>query len=142
MFTHLRLFVFCLLSSLALGGLAPQEPSNPAESKPDYSKEAFVIEEDNSHIVFENDGTSTREVNSRVRIQSDAGVQRYSVLPFFYENAPESLDIAYVRVRKPDGTVVETPPDSIQDMAAEITRQAPFYSDLREKHVAVKGLGV
>jgi len=27
-------------------------------------------------------------------------------------------------------------------MAAEITRQAPFYSDLHEKHVAVKGLGV
>ena len=35
-----------------------------------------------------------------------------------------------------------TPPDNIQDMAAEITRQAPFYSDLRERHVAVKGLGV
>jgi transglutaminase-like putative cysteine protease len=27
-------------------------------------------------------------------------------------------------------------------MAAEITRQAPFYSDLHEKHVAVKGLSV
>ncbi len=25
-------------------------------------------------------------------------------------------------------------------MPADITRQAPFYSDLREKHVAVKGL--
>jgi uncharacterized protein DUF3857 len=25
-------------------------------------------------------------------------------------------------------------------MASEITRQAPFYSDLREKHIPVKGL--
>jgi len=25
-------------------------------------------------------------------------------------------------------------------MAAEITRQAPFHSDIREKHSAVKGL--
>ena len=47
-----------------------------------------------------------------------------------------------MRVRKPDGSVVETPPENVQDMAAEITRQAPFYSDLHEKHVAVKGLSV
>src|SRR3979409_1246065 len=49
--------------------------------------------------------------------------------------------MSYVRVRKLDGRVVETPSENIQDMAAEITRSAPFYSDLREKHVAVKGLG-
>jgi len=47
-----------------------------------------------------------------------------------------------VRVRKPDGTVIATPPGNIQDMTSDITRQAPFYSDLHEKHVAVKGLGV
>jgi hypothetical protein len=29
----------------------------------------------------------------------------------------------------------------VQDLDSEITRSAPFYSDLREKHVAVKGLG-
>ena len=47
-----------------------------------------------------------------------------------------------MRVRKPDGSVVETPAENVQDMAAEITRQAPFYSDLNEKHEAVKGLAV
>ena len=44
--------------------------------------------------------------------------------------------------QKPDGTVVSTPVDTAQDMPTEITRQAPFYSDLREKQVAVKGLSV
>jgi hypothetical protein len=29
----------------------------------------------------------------------------------------------------------------VQDLDSEITHSAPFYSDLREKHVAVKGLG-
>jgi tetratricopeptide (TPR) repeat protein len=52
------------------------------------------------------------------------------------------LDIDYVRVRKPDGSVVPTPAENTQDMPSEITREAPFYSDLREKHVAVKGLSV
>jgi hypothetical protein len=45
-----------------------------------------------------------------------------------------------VRVRKPDGTIVATPPDNIEDLDAGITRAALFYSDVREKHVAVRGL--
>jgi tetratricopeptide (TPR) repeat protein/transglutaminase-like putative cysteine protease len=110
--------------------------------KPDYSNEAFIDEQDTTTISFENDGTSTRETSARIRIQSDAGVQRYSVLTFSYQNATETIDIDYVRVLKPDGTAVRTPADNIQEMPSEITRQAPLYSDLREKHVAVKGLSV
>ena len=53
-----------------------------------------------------------------------------------------TFEMAYVRVRKPDGSVVETPPENVQEMAAQVTHQAPFYSDLHEKHVAVKGLSV
>jgi len=116
--------------------------SEPVAAKPDYSKEAFVCEQDSTEIAFENDGTGTRQSSARIRIQSDAGVQRYGVLTFSYQGATESIDVDYVRVRKPDGTVITTPAENIQDMPAEITRQAPFYSDLREKHVAVKGLSV
>jgi len=116
--------------------------SEPAAARPDYSKEAFVDEQDLTKIVFENDGTGTRETSTRIRIQSDAGVQHYGVLTFPYQNAIETIDIDYVRIRKPDGTVITTPAENVQDMPAEITRQAPFYSDLQEKHVAVKGLSV
>jgi len=114
----------------------------PTETEPDYSHEAFVSEQDITRVTFENDGTSIRESSARIRIQSGAGVQRFGVLTFPYENSTQTLDIDYVRVRKPDGTTVPTPSDSVQDMPSEITRQAPFYSDLHEKHVAVKGLGV
>src|SRR2546422_702492 len=139
---YLRFCAFCLASCFDFNSVYAQAPSKPPDAKPDYSGEAFVVEQDSTRIVFENDGTHTRESTGRIRIQSDAGVQRFGVLTFPYQNSTESADIDYVRVRKPDGTVVPTPPDNIQDMAAEITRQAPFYSDLREKHVAVRGLGV
>jgi Domain of Unknown Function with PDB structure (DUF3857) len=72
----------------------------------------------------------------------DAGVQHHGLLTFPYASAIGSFDIEFIRVHKPDGSIVETSPDNIQDMPSEITRQAPFYSDPREKHVAVKGLGV
>ena len=64
------------------------------------------------------------------------------MLSFSYPSATGTFEIDYVRVRKPDGSIVETPPENVQDMAAQITREAPFYSDLHEKHVAVKGLSV
>src|SRR3954470_2802591 len=136
---YLRVFLSSAILIIAMTAQG-QAPAKPATS-PDYSKEATVSETDSTKVTFENDGTSTRESSTRLRVQSDAGVQRCGLLVFSYQSSSESLDIDHVRVHKPDGTVVETPPDNIQDMSSEISRQAPMYSDQREKHIAVKGLG-
>ena len=108
--------------------------------QPDHSAEAFVVEENTDSFSFENDGTSTRDSLARVRMQSDAGVQRFGLLTFSYQKSVETVEIDYIRVRKPDGSIVATPLDDVQDMPSNITREAPFYSDLREKHAPVKGL--
>src|SRR5271155_1690764 len=99
MFGHSRLFIVCLALGSAIRGVSAQAPSKP-DTKPDYSKEAFVVEQTSARIVFENDGTGTRDWSGRIRIQSDAGVQRYGLLTFAYQNSTESVDIDYVRVRK------------------------------------------
>ena len=101
----------------------------------------MVIEEMSSRIAFDNDGNFTREQTSRVRVQTDAGVQQWGLLKFPFQSATQTVEIDFVRVRKADGSTLITPPDNVQDLDSEITRNAPFYSDLREKHVAVKGLG-
>jgi len=121
---------------------APQDNSlaKSAAAAPDYSKEPFVIERISTRLVFANDGTYTSDTTAQVRIQSQAGVQNFSLITFPYASANGNLNIPYVRVRKPDGTTVVTPPENIQDMPADITRSAPFYSDIREKQVAVKAL--
>lgn len=127
-------------SSSVLAVAAPPQKAAAAAAQPDYSQEAAVIESYQTDVRFENDGTGTRDVTVRVRVQSNAGVEQYGVLVFGYASASEQLDAVSVRVRQPDGTVVATPPSAIQDLSSEITRQAPEYSDYREKHVAVKGL--
>src|SRR5229473_512512 len=114
----------------------------PKAAATDYSKEAVVLEQSSDKFKFENDGTYTREMGMRIRIQSDAGVQQLSVVKFAYQSPSQLFAVDYVRVTKPDGTVVVTPPDTFQDMPADITREAPFYTDTHETHVAVKGLGV
>jgi tetratricopeptide (TPR) repeat protein len=115
--------------------------ANQTPAKPDYSKEAIVLEQSSDKFIFQNDGTLTRELSQRVRVQSDAGVQQFGLLKFSYQSSSESFAVDYVRVRTPDGGVVLTPAENFQDMPADVTRAAPFYSDIQEKHVAVKGLG-
>ena len=111
-----------LFLSLA-ASLVAQAPSsaNPSPSKADYSQEGFVIEQFSRKERFENDGTSSQEDTARVRIQSEAGVQRYGLLSFSYPSATGTLEIGYVRVRKTDGSLVETPPENVQDMAAQLS---------------------
>ena len=121
---------------------AQRTVSGAAAKLPDVSKEAFVFDQYRTRIRMEADGTGTRETTARVRILADAGVKAMAVLPFTYSTAFQQLDIDYVRVRKPDGSIIETPGYNVQDMPADVSREAPMYSDIHEKHVAVRGLGV
>src|SRR6185503_1076272 len=111
-----------------------------AQQKPDYSGEAVVIEQLSSAYRFERDGTGQREMVLRVKVQSDAGVERFGQLIFGYSSATEKLDMDYVRVRKADGTVVNAAASDIQDLTAPIAREAPIYTDQRQKHITVPGL--
>ncbi len=113
----------------------------PAPGRGDYSQEPAVVEAMSTKIAFDNDGNLTREQASRVRVQTDAGVKQWGLLSFPYQSLTQTVQIDYVRVLKADGSTVITPPNDVQDLDSGITRIAPFYSDLREKHVAVKGLG-
>jgi tetratricopeptide (TPR) repeat protein len=117
-----------------------QTPAEAAKQKPDYSQEAVVIEQLSTTYRFERDGTGQRELNLRVKVQSDAGVERFGQLIFPYSSANEKLDMDYVRVRKADGTVVNATTADIQDLSAPLAREAPIYTDLRQKHITVPGL--
>jgi tetratricopeptide (TPR) repeat protein/transglutaminase-like putative cysteine protease len=134
----------CLTLSLAvLVASHAQTLTSQTQSptKGDYSQEAAVIEEMASKVAFDNDGNSTREQTTRVRVQTDAGVKEWGLLKFPFQSSTQTVEIDYVRVHKADGSTLSTVPDNAQDLDSEITRSAPFYSDLREKHIAVKGLG-
>lgn len=115
----------------------------PAEAIPttgDYSKQAIVVEKLRNVARFESDGRETRQVTTRIRVQSEAGVLQLGLLSFGYNTAFEHMRIEYLRVIKPDGTTVNASADSIQDLPAEIQRIAPQYSDFRQKNVNVPGL--
>ncbi|MFZ3217816.1 MAG: DUF3857 domain-containing protein [Candidatus Acidiferrales bacterium] len=111
-------------------------PSSPA----DYSQEPFVIEQYYTTARFENDGTGERDLSVRIRVQSDAGVQQLGELVFGYNSANEVMDVHYVRVKKQDGSTVTAAADAVKEMTAAVARDAPEYTDYREKHITVPSL--
>src|SRR4030095_5882790 len=126
--------LFLVLSALSL--TSAQTPPLPQ----DYSQEAFVVEQIKTLYRYEKDGTGQRDLSLRVKVQSDAGVERFGQLVFPYSSENEKLDIDSIRVKKPDGSVVTASANDIQDLSAPIAREAPVYTDLRQKHVTVPGL--
>src|ERR1700728_1791304 len=107
---------------------------------PKYPEESFVIEQMHSYYRFEADGTGRKETKARIRVQSEAGVQQWGQLQEGYNSANERVEIPYVRVLKEDGTVVKAGDDAVQDLSAPLEREAPVYTDYRQKHITVPGL--
>ncbi len=120
------------------GASAPQLPRISADA--DYSKQAVVVARRRTTYRFENDGRGTRSEETALRVQSEAGVQQLGQLRFGYNSGNQNLEIAYVRVRKPDGSLVTAGPSAVHDMTAPVARIAPLYTDYHEKHVTVPGL--
>jgi tetratricopeptide (TPR) repeat protein len=107
---------------------------------PDHSQEASVVEKLRYAYRFENDGTGRREVTARIKIQSEAGVEQWGQLVLGYNSANERVEIPYVRVHKADGSTVTAPADAVQDLSIPLEREAPVYTDYRQKHITVPGL--
>ena len=142
------LFLLCFAPSLALAQESPPasktKPLRPTkDSAPDAnSKEPYVIELLQNTIVFENDGKGYRDLALRVAIKSESAVREFGLMVYPFAYSFESLDVVYARVRKPSGAVVETPASDIQELDSAVSRQAPMYTDQREKHIAIKSLSV
>ena len=107
-----------------------------------FQKEALVFERSDTTIRMRADGTGERDVHAWLRLQSEGAARQFSVLSFSYAAANETPTISLVRVHKPDGTTVDTPAADAMDMPAAVTREAPVYSDLKEKHLPVRSLAV
>src|SRR5205807_7875563 len=79
--------------------LPAQEAAKTA--KPELAKQSFAYEDLTEKASFENDGTGVEEISARIRISSEAGLQHWGVVKFSYQDLVGSIEISYVRVRKP-----------------------------------------
>jgi transglutaminase-like putative cysteine protease/tetratricopeptide (TPR) repeat protein len=127
-----------LLPALVSAQTKPSAP--PVADTDSFKNESIVFERLETTIRMHADGTGERDTHTEIRIQSEAAARQFGVLSFAYDSANETPTIAYVRVHKADGSTVETPSADAIEMPAPVTRQAPLYSDLKEKQIPVRSL--
>ena len=116
---------------------ASPQTSTPTPTPPDYSQEAFVVQHSAQTMRFENDGTGVIQNQAEIKVISESGVQALGQVKVGYSALSEKLDIAYVRVHKPDGTVINAQESAVQDLTFP---DAPVYTDYHEKHISVPSL--
>jgi len=128
-----------VLSCLCAAGALAQGPTQPARS---YAEESVVVERSDTSYTFAADGMGVREQSLTVRIQSEAALRALGVVSIPYAGNSENVEFLYARVHRPDGSVMNTSTEDALEMPVEVTRQAPFYSDLKEKQLPVRSLRV
>lgn len=147
--TLLSCFLLPLLIVSALGQstttVVPAPPPKGATAGSpalDYSAEPIVVEHLDSVYDMAADGTGTKVTTVMGRIQSEASLKEVGVLTIPYAASTQHVQIVYARVRRSDGTVIETPVDQAMDMPSPVTKEAPFYSDLKQIQLPIRSLRV
>jgi tetratricopeptide (TPR) repeat protein len=144
-----RLVAVLFLLLTTTSQLLAQDPASPDSTPPAASKattdpslQPAIYEFRHGSMRYENDGSGVREVIGRMRVQTAAGLASAGQLVFNYTAVDEEVEIRSVRVFKPDGSVIVAGPEAVQDLSAPVTREAPMYTDAREKHITVPGVSV
>ncbi len=118
------------------------QQNSPAETAKSPDPNGLVIEKYDTVVLFQADGTGERTRTLVARVESEAAVRQLGVLAFSFNSSVERLTVDYVRVRKSDGSTVETPASNFQETPSPATASAPMYSDVRAMQIPVRSLGV
>jgi len=144
--TWLGLGLFAVAAlSVAVSAGAHQTPSAASErAKPSaaYAREPYVIERYRTVVRFDEDGTGERVLSVRIRVQSDAAVEKFAELVFPYDANHEDVQLRRLVVNRQDGSTVGLAVDAVKDLPAKVTAATPVYPGDMEKHVKLPALTV
>ena len=139
----------CLLLGVS-SSLSAQEPSSKpaekqteksagAEKSPDNAAILFQIQLLETHVRFEQNGDSRKEVHTIVKLNNAVGAQQFSRLGFGYNRAFQRVEIPLVIAHSNGGTS-DVLPSAISDAPNPAVEKYPAYQDVRVKSVRILGL--
>jgi len=130
---------------------SPDKPANavPQEAKTEKPKAAkaeektappFVIQLLETHVRFEANGDSRKDVHTIVAINDLGGARQFARLGFDYNRAFQAVEIPLVKVTHANGGTSEILPSAIVDVPNPAVEKFPAYQDVRVKTVRILGL--
>lgn len=105
-----------------------------------YPEEASVLLLDDGVARFEADGRSHRTFRQVVQILRPEAVEEYQEFSFSYAPGHERMVINWIRVVRPDGTVISAKPTFEQDSDVPAQMGDPIYSDRRVRRLSITGV--
>jgi len=128
-----------------------QKPAEPVErtakekaaapekdaSKPELPFQIQLLE---THVRFEINGDSRKEVHTIVKINNVLGAHQFARLTFDYNRAFQQVEIPLVRVSHANGGTSELLPSAVTDALNPAVEKFPAYQDVRVQSVRILGL--
>lgn len=146
-----------LVLAATLPILSAQQPADPPGKTPPGSDQNTHQHTDNkpasaaaqtpaqielleTHIRFEADGASRKEVHARVRINTELGTRQFARLNFDYNRAFETVEIPLARITHASGGTADILPSAVTDQPNPAVVDFSAYQDIRRKTVRILGL--
>jgi transglutaminase-like putative cysteine protease len=105
-----------------------------------YPDESVVLLLDDGVVRLEADGTSTRTYRQVAQILRQDAVADLAEHEFSYSPGHQQLTINWIRVVRPDGTVVSEKPTQVQDADLPAALDNPVYSDIKVRRYSLSGV--
>ena len=128
--------LLCGMLALLCAPLSSAQTATPDK----YAGEPFVIERSDVVYAMNADGTGYMQKTVAVKIQSQSALQQLGIVGMGFAANSQHVELHYVRARRPDGSVTDTPVSGAMEQPIQATVQAPFYSDLKITQIPVKNL--
>ena len=109
---------------------------NPA----DHPNESVVLLLDDGVVRYEANGTGVKTYRQVTQILSPDAVDDYAEHEFSYAPGHQRLTVNWIRVVRPDGSVVSDAPTQVQDADVPATLGDPVYSDAKVRRYSLSGV--
>lgn len=105
-----------------------------------YPGESVVLLLDDGVVRFEADGTGSRTYRQVTQILTADAVEEYAEHEFSYEPDRQHLTVNWIRVLRPDGTVISDTPGQVQDADLPADLTDPVYTDTKVRRYSLSGV--
>jgi transglutaminase-like putative cysteine protease len=106
----------------------------------DYPEEGVVLLLDDGVMRYEANGTGRTTYRQVTQILDPGAVEDYAEHEFSYTPERQRLTVNWIRVVRPDGTVVSEAPGHVQDADVPASLINPVYTDLKVRRYSLSGV--
>ena len=131
------IFVCAVLVPACALAQAQQEKTSEKKSSAESSAQIELLE---THVRFEANGDSRKEVHTRAHINNELGVREFGRLTFDYNRGFEQIEIPFLRITHAGGGTADILPSATTDEPNPAVVNAPAYQNVRRKAVRILGL--